>query len=254
MACSRLGSRRACAYARGSAGSWTLAGKAQVLPGGYTVRMAVTDGNGRTASTDVGVTVSPEDARATYAGALFASTGSATSSAATVTLSATVQDITAVTGDPAYDSNAGDVRNATLTFVDRDHSNAVLCRAPIGLVSPLDPKTGTGTCNWTANIGSQDSVSYTVGTIVGGFYMRSTSADNVVVTVAKPLSTNFISGGGSLINQTSAGVVPGATGQKTNFGFNVKYTKSGTNLQGHVNISSAMEDVLIRSRATRSPR
>jgi hypothetical protein len=31
-------------------------------------------------------------------------------------------------------------------------------------------------------------------------------------------------------------LVPGAVGQKTNFGFNVKYNKGGTNLQGQVNI------------------
>ena len=34
----------------------------------------------------------------------------------------------------------------------------------------------------------------------------------------------------------SAGQYPGAAGTKSNFGFNVKYTKSGSNLQGHVNI------------------
>src|SRR5205823_5580414 len=33
-----------------------------------------------------------------------------------------------------------------------------------------------------------------------------------------------------------AGIYPGATGQRTNFGFNVKYNKSGTNLQGNINV------------------
>jgi hypothetical protein len=167
---------------------------------------------------------------------MFASSASPTSSTATVTLSATIQDITAVVADPAYDPDAGDIRNATATFVNRDQANAVLCTAPIGLVSLSDPKTGTATCNWAANLGTQDSASYTVGIVVTGFYTRNSSADNAVVTVAKPLTTNFITGGGTLLNQSSAGLVPGAAGQNTNFGFNVKYNKAGTNLQGKVNI------------------
>jgi PKD domain/Putative Ig domain len=104
-----------------SAGTWSLAGKAQVAPGVYTVRITVTDKDGGAGNTDVGITVTAEDARVTYSGALFASTASVTSSAATITLSATIQDITAVTGDPAFDPDAGDIRNATATFVDRDH-------------------------------------------------------------------------------------------------------------------------------------
>jgi hypothetical protein len=148
----------------------------------------------------------------------------------------TIQDITAVTSDPAFDPDAGDIRTATVTFVDRDHANAALCTAPIGLVSATDLKTGTSTCNWATDLGTQDTVSYTVGVVVGGFYTRNSSADNTVLTVAKPLTTNFITGGGTLLNQTSAGLVPGAVGQKFNFGFNAKYNKSGTNLQGQVNI------------------
>jgi hypothetical protein len=220
----------------GSAGTWTLTGKALVAPGAYTVRVTVTDKDGGAGGTDIGLTVAAEDARVTYAGALFASTASPTSNAATVTLSATLQDITAVSGDPAFDPDAGDIRNATVTFVDPDHADAVLCAAPIGLVSATDLKTGTATCNWATDLGTQDSASFTVGVIVGGFYARSSTSDNTVVTVSKPLTTSFITGGGALLNQTSAGLVPGAIGQKTNFGFNVKHNKGGTNLQGQVNI------------------
>jgi hypothetical protein len=207
-------------------------------PGSYAVTAKFTSSNDNYTDSSAGLAtlvISPEDARPTYTGALFASTASPTSSLATVTLSATVRDITAVTDDPAFDPDAGDIRKATVRFVDRDHANAVLCTAPIGLAG-TDPKTGTATCNWSANVGPQDSVLYTVGIVVGGFYAADTSADDAVVTVAKPLTTNFITGGGSLINQTSAGLVPGAAGQKTNFGFNVKYNKAGTNLQGQVNL------------------
>src|SRR4030095_7735674 len=46
-----------------------------------------------------------EDAIAYYTGTLFASSG--TGSATTITLSATIRDITAASGDPAYDNFAG---------------------------------------------------------------------------------------------------------------------------------------------------
>jgi hypothetical protein len=55
------------------------------------------------------------------------------------------------------------------------------------------------------------------------------------VTVAKPIASNFISGGGFLVLTSSGGLKPGDTGSKNNFGFSVRYNKSGTNLQGRVN-------------------
>jgi hypothetical protein len=56
-----------------------------------------------------------------------------------------------------------------------------------------------------------------------------------VVTVSKPLP-NTITGGGYLTEVNSAGQTPGDLGTKTNFGFNVKYNKNGTNLQGNMNV------------------
>ena len=48
-------------------------------------------------------------------------------------------------------------------------------------------------------------------------------------------SRGMITGGGYLANQSSGGQYAGDTGQKTNFGFNVKYNMSNTNLQGNIN-------------------
>jgi hypothetical protein len=117
------------------------------------------------------LTVTQEDARATYTGAVFASTSSKTSGAATVTLAATIQDITAVTDDPAYDPDAGDIRNAVVKFVNGENGD-VICTASVGLVNPVDTKTGTATCNWDINIGTQDSEQYTIGIIVNNYYIR----------------------------------------------------------------------------------
>jgi hypothetical protein len=181
--------------------------------------------------------VTKENAAAYYTGDLFAQTSSATSSTATVALSATVKDITALTGDPAYDADAGEIPFAKVSFVDEGGNplSSGCSNLPVGLVSSSDPKVGTATCNWSANIGNQDSAQFTVGIKVDGRYTRYESTDDVVVTVSKPLGTNFITGGGYLVNQASAGLKAGSVGAKTNFGFNVKYNKSGTNLQGNIN-------------------
>src|SRR5207249_11084667 len=79
-----------------------------------------------------------------------------------ITLIATIQDITA-TGDAGDDSYPGDIRNATLTFVDRGNSNATLCTNPVLLVNSSDTKTGSVTCTFTGTVGSTGSTQYPVG-------------------------------------------------------------------------------------------
>jgi hypothetical protein len=100
-----------------------------------------------------------------------------------------------------------------------------------------DPTVGTATCTSTPLIASSTAggTQYTIGIIVSGYYTRNASADNTLINVYIPQS-NFITGGGYLMNSSSAGQYPGAPGQRTNFGFNVKYNKAGTNLQGNINV------------------
>lgn len=179
-----------------------------------------------------------EDARAYYTGSLFVNTACATCGNGTATLAATIKDITAENSDPAYDTFAGDIRNARVTFVNRDTNTSIpgCSNLTVGLVNLSDPKTGTATCNWALNIGSADSLDYTIGIIVSSYYTRNSSDENSILTVSRPLGTNFITGGGYLVNALSNGQYAGVLGRKTNFGFNVKYNKSGTNLQGRVNV------------------
>ena len=182
------------------------------------------------------LTITREDARIFYTGVSFVNTTCATCSTATAQLSATVKDITAITGDP--DVCGGNISNATLTFVNRDTNNDI-ATVPISLVSTSDTKVGTAVYNWNVNIGSADSLDYTIGFRVNGYYTREASTDDEVITVSKPIGTNFITGGGYLVmtNPTSsAGQYAGAAGLKTNFGFNVKYNNSGRSLQGRVNV------------------
>jgi hypothetical protein len=75
-----------------------------------------------------------------------------------------------------------------------------------------------------------------VGIVVSHYYSRNAPIEDTVITVSKPIGTNFITGGGYMVLSESAGQYPGLDGLKSNFGFNVKYNSSGKNLQGRVNV------------------
>ncbi|MEY2568683.1 MAG: hypothetical protein QOE35_3212, partial [Actinomycetota bacterium] len=213
-----------------------LAPNLSPLPPSYAVTAEFASGDARFgASQGTGsLRVRQEDARTTYTGPLFYATASPTTSSALVPLSTTVQDITAVL--PGSDANAGDIRNAVVKFVDRDNGNALLCTASLSLVNPADSKTATASCSATLSTDNTGSTQYTVGTIVSGYYTRDVPDDDTVVTVSLPLGSSFITGGGYLVATSSAGQLPAAQGSRSNFGFNVKYNKSGSNLQGHLNV------------------
>jgi len=166
---------------------------------------------------------------------MLVSTGCAGCMTALVPLRATIQDITAVTGDPAYDPDPGNITNATVTFVNRDDGNAPLCTASIVLLDSEDPTGGTAACDWSVNIANNNGLDYSIGIVIDGYYTRDDTNDNTVIVVSKP-TTYFITGGGYLINQNSGGTYSGDTGLKTNFGLNIKFTKKLTNLQGRVTI------------------
>jgi hypothetical protein len=216
----------------------TLPYTVQQAPGNYPVTAVFTSGNPGFYLNGSGgpatLTVTREDARVTYTGACLTSTANATSGNAVVTLSATVRDITVVPSDPSTDPNAGDIRNATITFVDVDGGGVPIATVPIGLVTPGDARTGTATYNWSVNIGAANSVSYTIGVIVNGYYVRNSSDDDAVVTVVKPTG-DCVTGGGYLVVTSSAGLKAGAPGSKNNFGFNLKFNKNGNTIQGQIN-------------------
>ena len=110
--------------------------------------------------------VVPEDAAATYTGPTTVPTSG---NSAPVELEAEVAD--------PDDGFPGDIRTATVTFVDRA-DDSVLCTAPV---------TGTallGSASCTAELPRNgESTQHTIGTVVGGNYSRDAAADDVVVTV-----------------------------------------------------------------------
>lgn len=215
-------------------GSVTISGVVFAAPETYNVEVTITDPDGLSDTETLPIIISQEDARATYLDPMLVSTGCADCSTATVPLRLTIRDISSEIGDPAYDPDPGNIKNATVTFVNRGNG-LTLCTASVALLDPADPTVGTATCDWTANIGNASGLDYTIGIIVEGYYTRDNAEDNTVVVVSKPTSY-FITGGGFLINQNSGGTYSGDTGLKTNFGLNVKFNKKYTNLQGRVTI------------------
>ncbi|MGZ3963139.1 MAG: HYR domain-containing protein, partial [Flavisolibacter sp.] len=206
-------------------------------PGTYNVSAAFAEDTAYLGSTDVkagAFTVTQEDARIDYTGDVIKATPTATSTSALVTLRANILDMTAV--DMSSDPNAGDIRNAKVMFVNRDADTSISGWIPVAtLVNASDPKVGTVSFDWPVSLGSGSNVEINVGIIVdNGYYIRNSESDNVIVTVYQP-NGDFITGGGFITNTKSVGSMKADQGSRTNFGFNVKFNKKSTNLQGNLN-------------------
>jgi hypothetical protein len=195
----------------------------QMAPGSHTVKAEFTDTNPKyfvVTNPTTPLTITKENAIVTYTGPLFV--GSSSTGAATITMTATVQD--------DADGSRGDIRNAVVKFYN---GVTFIGQAPVGLVNPSDTTTGTAVYQWSVNIGNSDSETYVVSASANNYY---TGSDTTDITVSKALADNFITGGGYIVLSNSAGSTPGTRGTKNNFGFSVKYNKKLTNLQGHSNV------------------
>ncbi|RYD88891.1 MAG: hypothetical protein EOP50_18350, partial [Sphingobacteriales bacterium] len=178
--------------------------------------------------------ITQEDARIEYTGDQIMSTGTGTS--ATVRLRATILDISAVPGDAAYDPAAGDIRKAKVRFVNGETRVPLSGWLPVTLVAG-DTRVGLVTYDTVITLGSTETdreLNFGIE-VNNGYYVRNSSADNTVVTVYKPVG-DFITGGGHIVPDKSVGTFKSDVNTKTNFGFNVKYNKKGTSLQGNMNI------------------
>ncbi|MDP2207881.1 MAG: MBG domain-containing protein, partial [Bacteroidota bacterium] len=174
--------------------------------------------------------VKQENALAEYSGTSYFSTSSATSTKATVTLSVTVFDVN--------DDFRGDIRNARVTF-HRGSPTTVpaLGSANVGLVNESDLTVGTATTTFDYTLTnleqSSGGVSFDVYVVVNNFYTGVSQPE--VITISVPGQDN-VTGGGYVVTNNSQGIYRGKVGAKTNFGFTMKYNKSGKNIQGQANI------------------
>lgn len=176
---------------------------------------------------NTGLTITPENACASYAGVLFASTAGANSSQAVVTLAATVIE--------EADGHTNDLLNySTLQFY-----NGITPIGPplqLGWITEGDKTMGTAMYEWPVDLGQSNGTTYSISAEVTGYYANAPGDCWAAseVTVSKPLG-EFITGGGNLLLENSAGIKAGDAGTKNSFGFNVKFTKKLTSLQGNIN-------------------
>ena len=219
-------------------GTWTVDGNVTDAPGTYPVTVTVTDGTDA-GSTSFTIEVLPEDARVTFTGAERAATGLPANTTAEVVLSATVQDIS-VTPDAAGDDAPGDIRNATVTFVDRtepgDPAINGCADLPVGLVEAADDTVGAAACVWTVDLAAADQLTPDVGIVVGGHYLRDAAADDVGVTITRASAGSSVSGNGQLLLTSPAGLLAGDLGSRVNASIGAQFDRGGRNLQNSVNV------------------
>ena len=199
-------------------------------PGGYTVTTSYKGDDSYFASYDSGdpVTVNREDALVNFTGPTLVSTTSPTSTSATLTLVATIQD------DP--DGNRGDITNARVTFTVANPNGSIIYTSPSPLTPSLVSTTGDKTIGTVtaANISATGVGEYVVTWVVNNYYTAPTT-DQAVIEVYQN-NGDFITGGGYVIPTASAGQYASDPGSKTNFGFNVKFNKTNKNLQGSMTV------------------
>ncbi|GAA1875066.1 M12 family metallo-peptidase [Asanoa iriomotensis] len=180
--------------------TWTVNGATTAAPGAYPVTVTVTDDTGVARTTSFTITVTTEDADATYTGDTLAFTAPG-GSGTTVLLRATVRDSAVLTGG-VVDNAPGDVRNATVTFKE---GATTLCSAPVGLLAGATT-TGSASCGASLSLGS-----HTITAVVGDYYTGSGTA---LVEVARP-DGSFVTGSGNIRSLRSAGAYPATVGAET---------------------------------------
>ena len=209
--------------------------KVEQAPGLYTVKTIFAGDSYFNGSNDQdNCEVKQEDAIVEYNGSQYFTTPSSTSVNGTVTFAASLNDI-----DDGSDKR-GDIRKAKATFRDGGPAGNVLGSAnlPVGLVTPgvltngLSATTQTYSLN-TNEIGSGGKIFQVwVG---ASDHFTGADAGPTPVTLALP-GQDFVTGGGHLVVTNSAGTYAGTVNSKMNFGFTMKWNKSGKNLQGNINI------------------
>jgi hypothetical protein len=201
------------------------------------------------------LTINQEDAEITYTGLNYYSTTS-TATSMNVPVSFTLQDATAAGVAAIYDAYAGDITNAKVTLTltptgpgpsQSCSSSPVLVAVP-GEVDPTNKAPSTATISCTINnVAVPGSYNLTAMPAAGSYYAFMGDTNESITTANG--GTGFITGGGfqtALYLETAgpsgsgkymtAGLLMPAPKTKMNFGFQAKYNKKGSNLQGGANI------------------
>ena len=177
-------------------------------------------------------TIGPLSSAGIYTGETVFWTTSQSSSTATLTLAVTIRDDSGLC--------AGDIRTARVTFAVRNSDGSITpingaANLPVGLADPTSRLVGTASAIVQYNLGNADAASLDIAVLVSGNYALNNPVYDTIAEVAKPGSGRIV-GAGTSNNQNSNGYLAGAALAFTNWGLDVKYNKSGTNLQGNASI------------------
>jgi subtilisin family serine protease len=209
---------------------WIISGVAGVPEGTYTIRSTVTDDDGSAAVVDVTVVVTPEDASVSFdptnpVGVEVDSPGGDSPPfTLTVYVEETQPDL-AVVG-PAYGDLSNAVVTMTLAPIGPGGSAPGVCVAG-GVIGTGYDQVLPVTCTFdNVPVNTYEAIV----TVSGGYYA---GAGDDVVTIYDP-SLGFTTGGGWFY-------WPGTT-DRTNFGYTMKYNKSGKNVQGSLLMIRHLDD------------
>jgi hypothetical protein len=173
-------------------------------------------------------TITKESACAEYTGQYFAATASPTSGAFTVVLSYTIyeEDI----------ANFGNLSLASARF--SSNGGAISGWIPISLIDPTNYSMGgTVSFTWSGSIVNATYDVYDISIELNDYYTWADGCNPLAEVTIYKNTGDFITGGGYFHEpSTAAGLYAPQEGEHANFGFNVKFNKKGTNLQGKMTV------------------
>jgi hypothetical protein len=176
----------------------------------------------------------PPSSQAVYTGQDVFWTPTASSSSASLALSATISDNN---NDCTFN-----ITKATITFLASPTGAAgswttLAGPLPVGLVTPGNYQVGTAAATVQYNIGSANDTCFYLAIRVGGDCTLSPSIEIHPVSVTRPVA-GIICGTGTLDNNNATGLLPAFQPGIGNcvVSLGVQYTKSGSNPQGSVSM------------------
>lgn len=175
--------------------------------------------------------VTPEDAYVSYTGPLIAWTTFRDSTNATVELSASVRDTSAIKGTD--DAARGDVTRATLGFVNLE--NGATLAGPFAAAAEPDGLAGEVKHRWTAELArcAQAPCGEVValGLTAGGHYTRAGSPAEAVLTIAQPGEGAIA--GAAIVTPAHSGALKMAD-LPSHVGFHVNYAAGAERTRGRL--------------------
>jgi hypothetical protein len=224
--------------------TWTISGVIDLPEGYYTVRTTISDDFGGVTVIDTIIEVVPEAASAVFdtdnpvAVPVIDPGGDSEPFSLSVYVTERVPDLPANPGDGVA---PGDISRASVTVT----------LAPVGPGSPVSPTSCTtsvapvgyaGEMTITCDFDSVPVNTYTLQVVVGGGYYTGLFED--VVVIYDP-SLGFTTGGGWFYWPGTEDPENNYAGDKTNFGFVMRYNRKGQRVRGNFLLIRHTADGLI---------